>query len=86
MALVTASSEPFAMAATIAGGEVLPAVISEANILTNLVRHAYEVFRGMREMVRGWNWRCEARYENSRTPLSRHDETLGEGLNRSAGE
>ena len=53
MALVTAGSEPFAMAATIAGGEVLPAVISEANILTNRVRHAYEVFRGVREMVRG---------------------------------
>jgi len=44
MALVTAGSEPFAMAATIAGGEVLPAVISEANILTNRVHHAYEVF------------------------------------------
>ena len=52
MALVTAGSEPFAMAATIAGGEVLPAVISEANILTNRVHHAYEVFRGVRKMVR----------------------------------
>ena len=52
MALVTAGSEPFAMAATIAGGEVLPAVISEANIPSNRVHHACEVFRGVREIVR----------------------------------
>ena len=31
---------------------VLPAVISEANILSNRVHHACEVFRGVREIVR----------------------------------
>jgi hypothetical protein len=52
MAPVTASTELFAIAATIAGGQVPPAVISEANILANRVHHALEVFRGARENVR----------------------------------
>ena len=53
MALVTASTELFAVAATIEGGQVQPAVSSEANILSNRIHHALAVLRRAREIIRG---------------------------------
>jgi hypothetical protein len=45
-ALVSASTELFALGATIAGGMMSPALISEADTLSNRVQLALEVFRG----------------------------------------
>jgi len=44
--LTTASTELFALAATIAGGLMSPALIPEAKILSERVHAALEVFRG----------------------------------------
>jgi len=53
MPAVTASTELLAVAATIVGGQVRPAVSCEASILSNRIHDALEVFRRTREIVCG---------------------------------
>jgi hypothetical protein len=83
---MTASTELFAIAVTMAGAELPPAVIVEASVPFNHVDDALEVFRGG---ARKHTWPgigdMRAHHENSRTSLSRHHETLGKGLDPGTG-